>query len=106
MRHQVLAERAFDEMERGLTSLLENEENQPFDRYGQDPNTSAWPFVVGHFQVDPDGRVQALFAPRANEAVQAEGDKLRRTIDAYWERERTGALAPSDARVEQRLAPE
>ena len=67
VRHQALAERAFDEMERSLSSWLEREEARPFEHYRfyvsapdqrsplADAQSEA--FVVGAFQIDPDGSV-------------------------------------------------
>src|SRR5436309_12946692 len=60
MRHQALAERVFDEMERGLSRLLEREEARPFEQYGAEMDVQAFPFVIGHFQVDPDGAIHSL----------------------------------------------
>ena len=60
-----VAERVFDEMERALSRLLEREEGQPFDGYGVDAQTPAWPFVVGCFQIDPDGRSRRCRRPRS-----------------------------------------
>jgi signal transduction histidine kinase len=73
MRHQALAERVFDEMERALSRLLEREEGRPFERYVEEHEAPAFPFVVGHFQVDPDGRVRALPALHANERAAGKG---------------------------------
>jgi signal transduction histidine kinase len=57
-QHRVVAERVFDEMERALSRFLEREEERPFEEYraalllGQAPGE---PFLVGHFQIEPDG---------------------------------------------------
>src|SRR5262245_1740120 len=77
-------------MERGLSRLLEREEEQPFDHYGLDPQTPTWPFVVGHFQIDPDGDIRAV-PGRADRSASA--DEVVRTVRGYW---RAGA-AESDA---------
>lgn len=57
LRHQLVAERLFDSMERELTTLISNEESRPFVQYrpldgmlDQRPD-----YVVGWFQVDPEG---------------------------------------------------
>ena len=81
MRHQAVAERVFDEMERELSGVLDSEEQQPFDRFGLDRD---WPFAVGYFQIDPDGSVQPLRSGRSNEQTQRERDELERTVAAYW----------------------
>jgi signal transduction histidine kinase len=65
MRHQAVAARAFDEMERQLTTVLEREEARPFEEYrmlvssvpGAGANVPA--FAIGFFQIDPDGRLNA-----------------------------------------------
>ena len=81
MRHQTLAERVFDEMERGLSRLLEREEQRPFDQYAVDVQPSAFRFVTGYFQTDPDGSIHAVAAQRANEAAAVE---IERIVGAYW----------------------
>src|SRR5262245_20966720 len=60
MRHQTLAERVFDEMERGLSRLLEREEQRPVEQYTGGIDTTEFPFVVGHFRVDHDGVVRSV----------------------------------------------
>jgi signal transduction histidine kinase len=85
MRHQTLAERVFDEMERALSAFLAREEERPFGQYGfyqalpgQLPGSVAvtrsplaelpeLPFVVGYFQIDPDGTVHSPLRPREGE---------------------------------------
>jgi len=73
--HRAVAERLFDEMERELSQLLRGEEERPFADYrfqapdedangdgsaprppraGSDP-----PYVIGYFQIDPDGTFSA-----------------------------------------------
>jgi signal transduction histidine kinase len=81
VRHQTLAERVFDEMERGLSRLLEREEQRPFEPYTVDVQPSAFPFVSGYFQADPDGSVHAIAAPGANGETTAE---IVRIVSAYW----------------------
>jgi signal transduction histidine kinase len=86
-RHQTLAERIFDEMERGLSDFLRREEERPIGHYAFSfepegavgpgvrvrsplsrlvPDPEA-PFVVGWFQVDPDGSVHSPLVPRPEE---------------------------------------
>jgi signal transduction histidine kinase len=78
VRHQAVAERAFDEMERALSGFLEREEERPVGHYAfylEDGRRSplATPgledFVVGAFQIDPDGSVHTPLEPR--DAVDA-----------------------------------
>ncbi|MEM8995012.1 MAG: HAMP domain-containing sensor histidine kinase [Acidobacteriota bacterium] len=78
-RHRSVAERFFDEMERELTEWLDGEENRPFGHYRflytpetAEPETERSPladgpespFVLAHFQVDPDGSVTSPLWPR------------------------------------------
>jgi len=60
-RHRVVAERVFDEMERALSTFLQQEEARPFEGWADvEPST---PFALGYFQLAPDG---AALAQRAN----------------------------------------
>ncbi|MEM1178527.1 MAG: HAMP domain-containing sensor histidine kinase [Acidobacteriota bacterium] len=78
-RHRSVAERFFDEMERELTEWLHDEENRPFGQYRflytpetAEPETRRSPladgpespFVLAHFQVEPDGTVSSPLWPR------------------------------------------
>src|SRR4029079_19007584 len=71
-RHRAIADRALDEMERELTRWLQAEENRAYGQYrfllvGAAPcparprpplsQPPADPFVVGYFQIEPDGSV-------------------------------------------------
>ena len=91
-RHRTVAERVFDEMERSLSEFLSREEERPFGHYRfyftpegavigvgalarsplADPPDRD--FVVGYFQVDPDGSVHSPLRPRDEEAARAAGD--------------------------------
>ncbi len=57
LRHQAIAARAFDEMERRLTTLLEAEEGRSFESYRELIDSAARPpadlpgYVIGHFQI-------------------------------------------------------
>src|SRR5262245_53052856 len=81
LRHRAVADRVFDEMERALSEFLAREEERPFGQYrytyappGQlgatvaltrsplaDPPTL--PYVVGYFQIDPDGSLHTPLRP-------------------------------------------
>jgi len=81
MRHEVLAERVFDELEEQLTELTEREEARPFLQYrffyvpeGQvtgNPALSRSPlsllpdtdWLLGWYQLDPDGGISTPFEP-------------------------------------------
>jgi len=113
-RHRTVAERVFDEMERSLSEFLSGEEERPFGQYRfyftpesavrgvgalarsplADPPDRE--FVVGYFQVDPDGSVHSPLRPRDEEAARAAGDyrptaaaersadATLRVVEAYW----------------------
>ncbi len=86
MRHQVVASRTFDEMEGTLSRWLEREEARPFGAYrfyqGEGEGRVRSPlstlpdeaFVVGAFQVDPDGSVHTPLRPRETGPARATGD--------------------------------
>lgn len=56
LRHEVVGERIFDELERELTDLLRRETRRPSSAYDQYTSPDAWaPFIVGYFTADPEG---------------------------------------------------
>ena len=63
LRHQAIAERIFDEMERELTTFLRREEERGVEQYARLASGSVdevpEPFIKGYFQVLPDGSVDA-----------------------------------------------
>ncbi len=82
-RHRAVAGRIVDEMERDLGTWLRREEDRPYSHYRyffvpEEPTAQliinltpsplaqapAEPFVVGYFQVDPDGTVTSPLVPR------------------------------------------
>jgi signal transduction histidine kinase len=87
LRHRAIAERIFDEMERELTAFLRREEDRPFEHYrtyyasaapGSEPLQRSplaeppdRPFLVGYFQVEPDGSV----------TTPVEDEELARTVE-------------------------
>ncbi len=90
VRHRAVAERVFDEMERELSGVLRREEDRPFEHYrfyatldesggghaARSP-LSAPPeasYVVGYFQIDPDGSFHSPLVPRDLAAAAARGD--------------------------------
>jgi len=127
-RHRTVAERVFDEMERSLSEFLSREEERPFGHYrfyytpegavigvgalarsplAEPPDRD---FVIGYFQVDPDGSVHSPLRPRNQAAARAAGDyrptpdmersveATLRVVDAYWAaapRPAPGKPAPS-----------
>ena len=88
-RHQTLAARAFDEMERALSRFLEEEEARPIEHYAyfldSEPgrrvrsplsHLSGRPFLVGHFQINPKGALLTPLRPQPER-----GGELDRTRD-------------------------
>ncbi|HEY6880683.1 MAG TPA: hypothetical protein VI299_21820, partial [Polyangiales bacterium] len=53
LRHEVVAERVFDELERELSAYLERESARPSAAYEESSDVASWaPFVIGYFRVD------------------------------------------------------
>src|SRR4030095_14845700 len=90
LHHRACAERAFDEMERSLSTLLERETAQPVEDYGRDDANVSWPFVLGRFQIDSDGNVHVL-PMRADKRASAE---IEQRVGAYW---RAARVRPPDS---------
>jgi len=84
IRHEVIAQRLFDELERELTALVNREESRSFLEYryffvpeGQVLSASLVrspisklpqeDVLVGYFQIDPDGQLFTPSQPRENE---------------------------------------
>src|SRR5262249_41159019 len=110
LRHRVVADRVFDEMERALSEFLAREEERPFGQYrytyappGQLGNAvavtrspladpPALDFVVGPFQIDPDGSLHTPLRPDDGEAadwkptadVSGRIATLERTVGTQW----------------------
>jgi hypothetical protein len=56
LRHEVVADRIFDELERELTSVLAQSSQQPHLLSGRAPPVGSWPpFVVGYIKRDSGG---------------------------------------------------
>ena len=71
LRHEVVAERIFDELERELTALLAAESARPSSAYDEATRVDAWaPFVVGYFKASP-GHVELLAADQLDAARAA-----------------------------------
>jgi signal transduction histidine kinase len=131
-RHRTVAERVFDEMERSLSEFLAREEERPFGHYrfyytpdaavigvgalARSP-LAAPPdrdFVVGYFQMDPDGSLHSPLRPRDEAAARAAGDyrptpAVERSVEAtlqlvsaYWAaRPRSAPARPAPSIGEQ-----
>ncbi len=118
-RHQTVSDRTFEEMERALSRFLEREEGRPFEEYRYylgdsgrlSPLARVGPedFVVGAFQIDPDGSVHTPLRPRDPEAARARGDwppppeiesrieVVTRLARAAWRAETTASAGESAA---------
>jgi signal transduction histidine kinase len=92
MRHQAVAERIFDEMERELSRLLDVEEERPFESWGA--RVSEFPFVVGYFQLDPGRRVRVLSV--RPELPNASAD-VERLAAGHWRAAPPGTEVPHAA---------
>jgi signal transduction histidine kinase len=114
VRHQAVAERAFDEMERALSQFLAREEARPFEHYAfylrsgeRSPlsHPGEEPFLVGAFQVDPDGDVHTPLRPREVDTARARGDwpaepgreeaigRIVAAVASAWQEEEVAPLA-------------
>jgi len=85
-QHEAVAERIFDEMERALSELLAREEERPFGQYSHDyipqgqasgtlvrsplADPPSLPYIVGYFQIDPDGKIETPLQPSPREDAQ------------------------------------
>ena len=120
MRHEVLAERVFDELEEQLSGLIEREEARPFLQYrffyvpegqvGANPALTRSPlshvpkndWLLGWFQLDPGGGVTTPLEP--DDPALAEGtgwsddDALRSRIDRLREVAQSVPVRPEDRR--------
>jgi signal transduction histidine kinase len=109
-RHRILAERAFEEMQRELDRVLSREEARPFSHFDfyfvpeavspgryvvarsplSLPPAEEW--LIGYFQIDPNGELHSPLIPRERDFARA--------ID-HWDF--TEAIARSSNAVERAL---
>lgn len=97
LRHELVAERIFDEMESELTALLAREEARPSTAY-DDPSTRVenWaPFVVGYFTRDERGVELVAQAQLTPERLH----RLEAALEQYGQPKGEGADAPAAAPV-------
>ena len=88
LRHQVVAARVFDELEGGLTALIDREEQRSFLEYrfyylGDEPGAELRrsdlaqlprdPSIVGYFQIDPGGALHSPARPRDTDFASGRG---------------------------------
>lgn len=120
-RHEAVARRAFDEMERALSDFIVREEARPIEDYrrgGAEPfATAAEPFVLGWFVLGENGSARIVHAPRDAARALAAVDStwtpaadLRdsaRGLPAPGRTQRVGAKgeAESEAAEEDRASP-
>ena len=99
-RQRAVAERIFDEMERALSELVAREEARSVDAWRADSDDRLAslpeePFVLGYFQVEPDGRLSTPLAPRDTAALRVaaawfEARELRDEADRRVEAQAPG----------------
>ncbi len=112
LRHQAIAERIFDEMERELTTFLRREEERGVEQYARLASGRVdevpEPFIEGYFQVLTDGSVDAWPESSRSEAVDfvkslsregnlgqmAERDRRRAAIQQQALTQRPGTTVP------------
>jgi signal transduction histidine kinase len=120
VRHEAVAERTFEEMERALTAFLAREEARPFEHYayyvpvsGERSPLAAGlePFVVGAFQLDPEGAVTTPLessreragdsrnTPQNKDADQLAARRVRRAVDGLWSSNAAGAALRADEKL-------
>jgi hypothetical protein len=81
MRHQMVADRVFDELERELSLLVERESNRP--AYGATPDTDpeAWaPFIVGYFTVRAGRQGDIIASPELSRERLA---RIQEAVDRW-----------------------
>jgi signal transduction histidine kinase len=102
LRHRTIAERVFDEMERALSDFLRQEEARPFEGYAD--TAPASPFVLGYFEITPDGSVVVggRLAAAGKSAAIADVTALLRSEDAAPRADAPAQVAGTTVR----LAPE
>jgi hypothetical protein len=80
LRHEVVAERVFDEFERELNSVLKSEIERPSSAYDAPTDPSLWaPFVLGYFMGSPEHH-RATFAPRLDDSNRSVLDVAARNL--------------------------
>jgi signal transduction histidine kinase len=95
-RHEVIAERLFDEMERALSDVLREEES----RTAGSPTPPAPPWLRGRFEIGADGRVVA--PPEFASIVGTLGDRrVREDAAPKWRAGSTVALADDDQKKQK-----
>jgi hypothetical protein len=107
LRHEIVAARIFDEMERELGALLESERSRRSGSYdAASTHVGSWaPFVVGYFTGDRAGTHLAA----AEQLTPARAQRVERALVALWHSsqapELASAPAPAAAAAQHELEP-
>ena len=89
-RHETVATRVFDEMERALSRFLDREEARPFDSWepGRSDSLAEDSFVVGYFQIEPDGSVRGRASSTAADPRAAKNQPtLNAIVGKVWSKQ-------------------
>jgi len=97
VRHEAVADRVFDETERALSDFIVREEARPPSDYAPDDGArfarADEPFILGWFELPPNGAVRVVLA-RGNP------DRVRAAVSTAW-----GSLAQARSVDEELPAP-
>jgi hypothetical protein len=113
LRHEIVAERIFDEMERELSTLLESERFRPSSAYSAaNTNVGSWsPFVVGYFVHSQDRGTLLAGASQLDSARTARIEGALRSLFRSKDAPRLPRIRPRAGLVpleanEQAVAPD
>jgi hypothetical protein len=83
LRHEIVAERIFDEMERELGALLESERSRRSGSYdAASTRVGSWaPFVVGYFT----GNRASTRLAAADQLTPARAQRVERALATFWQ---------------------
>jgi len=107
LRHRMVAERIFDELEREIGSVLQHEAERPsqaYDAIATDPARWA-PFIMGYYRRDPELTVLAETRLSPERAARLRELVGRAEPELVRERERLAAQPERPARGARRAAP-
>jgi hypothetical protein len=101
LRHEVVAERVFDELERELSAYLERESARPSAAYDASSEVQHWaPFVVGYFTVD-----DAYHLLSRDQLAAARAQRLESALARVWPNPSAPPVQPDPSLV-QKSVPE
>jgi signal transduction histidine kinase len=106
LRHQMVAERVFDEAEREISSLLQHEAERPSTAYdASETDPDRWSrFIVGYYHRDPDLQVVAAskLSPARLARIRTAVARAQATLDAAALDKSAGrAEPPGDGEAER-----